>query len=112
MRKTMDNSMLEQWYEQVILPNYREIDVAEIRWKDHGQIGSDAWAHYFEDANGREYVLVFEDFPGDTFLDDGLTHDVVPFDGEKTTLEFGVKNKEHTHYAANITGYFTLYRER
>ena len=57
------------------------------------------------------YVLVFEDFPGDTFLDDGLTHEVAPLDGE-TSIEFGVKNKEHAQYVPNITGYFTLYRER
>lgn len=107
----MDRKVIEQFYEHVILPNYHELDAATIRWKDHGRIGSDAWAHYFEDAKGREYVLVFEDFPGDTFLDDGLTHEVVPLDGE-TSIEFGVKNKEHAQYVPNITGYFTLYRER
>lgn len=92
----MDHKVIEQFYEHVILPNYHELDAATIRWKDHGRIGPDAWAHYF---------------PGDTFLDDGLTHEVVPLDGE-TSIEFGVKNKEHAQYTPNITGYFTLYRER
>ena len=48
----MDSNILEQFYEHVILPNYHELDAATIRWKDHGRIGLDAWAHYFEDAKG------------------------------------------------------------
>ena len=44
-------------------------------------------------------------------MTDSLTHEVVPLDGE-TSIEFGVKNKEHAQYVPNITGYFTLYRER
>ena len=35
----------------------------------------------------------------------------LPLDGE-TSIEFGVKNKEHAQYVPNITGYFTIYRER
>lgn len=107
----MNNATLEKIYEQAILPNYQELDVANIRWKDHGQIGPDAWAHYFEDVKGREYALVFEDFPGSTFFDDDFTHEVVSLDGE-ISIEFGAKHTQHAHYAPNITGYFTLYRER
>ena len=107
----MDRKVIEQFYEHVILPNYHKLDAATIRWKDHGRIGPDAWVHYFEDTRSREYVIVFEDFPGDTFLDDRLTHEVVPLDGE-TSIEFGVKSKEHAQYVLNITGYFTLYRKR
>ncbi len=60
----MSNSFLEQFFEQVILPRYKDVvKFDEITWVDHGKAGLDAWAHHFR-ADGKEYVLLYEDFPG------------------------------------------------
>ena len=78
-----------------------------ITWKDHGKIDLDAWAHYFDDANGREYVLLYEDFPGSTYLDEQGTHEVLKI-GDQTSIQLAFSDKKEIE---NITGYFTLYRE-
>ena len=77
-------------------------------WKDHGKIGLDAWGHYFEDSNGKEYVVVFEDFPGNVFLDDKLTHEIVKI-GDDSSVKLDVSGSK---YIPNVTGYFTLFREK
>lgn len=104
----MNNIFLEQYYENVILPQYNnEVRLKKISWKDHGKIDLDAWAHYFEDENGIEYALVYEDFPGDTFLNDNLTHEIIECEQESSinvTIEPGKQ-------VDNVIGYFTLYRE-
>ncbi len=105
----MSNKFLEQFYENVILPQYGDkTGFKSIAWKDHGKVDLDAWAHYFEDENGREYVLLYEDFPGSTFLDDGLTHEVVRR-GNETSLQLSLDDGIKIE---NIIGYFTLYREK
>lgn len=106
----VDNKFLEHYYEYVVLPQYgSDLDLKTLTWKDHGKIDLDAWAHYFEDSDGREYVLLYEDFPGSTYLTDGLTHEVVRVNGQ-TSLEllFSDGNKK----IDNLVGYFTLYREK
>lgn len=105
----MNSGFLEQYYEKVILPLYVEtITFSSIRWKDHGKVGADAWAHYFEDENGREYVLLCEDFPGSDYLNDDLTHDAVPV-GEQMSVHVSLSPEKTVE---NIFGYFTLYKER
>jgi hypothetical protein len=104
----MDNKALEAYYENNILPKYAGlISFKQITWKDHGQIDLDAWGHYFEDADGHEYVLLWEDFPGSSYLDDDATHDVVMIDGE-SSLHYPDKEG---HSTVNLYGYFTLYKE-
>lgn len=50
----MSTSLLEQYYEIVILPLYTDIvSFSSITWKDHGKIGLDTWTHYFEDEVKR-----------------------------------------------------------
>ena len=66
------------------------------------------WAHYFK-SNGKEYVLVYEDFPGNTDFDDGLSHEVVKR-GDETSIE--LRFSDDTKQVPNLTGWFTLYRER
>lgn len=107
----MDDKSLEQFYEKNVLPRYSEVidvDLSKIIWKDHGKVDLDTWAHYFEDQNGREYVLLWEDFPGSTFLDDNLTHEAVMIDDE---MSIHYINGE-VSAAPNISGYFTLFREK
>lgn len=105
----MDNTLLERYYETVILPLYGDaIKLSEISWKDHGKVGQDSWAHYFEDESGREYVLMYEDSPGNDYLDDGLTHDIVKC-GDQTSVQI-VSSPERT--VDNVVGHFTLYAER
>lgn len=105
----MDNNLLEQFYENVILPQYsEEVKFEKVTWKDHGKVDLDAWAHYFDDESGREYVLLYEDFPGSTFLNDGLTHEVVKL-GDESSLHVAVDPGKQI---VNLTGYFTLYREK
>jgi hypothetical protein len=105
----MDTLFLEQFYETVILPQYVETVVFKtIAWKDHGRVGPDAIAHYFDDENGREYVLLYEDFPDGTPFGDGLSHEVVLCkDEESLNLSFEVQRQ-----IENILGYFTLFREK
>ena len=105
----MNNKFLEQFYEYVILPRYKDvISIDGVVWKDHGKIELDAWGHYFDDIHGKEYVLVYEDNPGSTFLNDGLTHEVIKL-GDKTSLKLAFDDNKEIF---NITGYFTLYREK
>jgi hypothetical protein len=104
----MNEKFLEQFYEAVILPRYAGIvKLDEITWVSHGKIGLDAWAHYFK-AGGIEYALVYEDFPGSTALDDGLSHEVVKL-GDETSIE--LKFSDETKQIANIPGWYTLFRE-
>lgn len=105
----MNLQFLEQFYENVILPQYSGVVFDSITWLDHGSVGPDAFAHYFKTAANQEYVLVFEDFPGEVAFDDGLSHDIVPASGNNS-LKFG--GEVPFKYIENITGYFTLYIER
>lgn len=105
----MDNEFLEQYYSKVILPLYRDVvTFSQITWKDHGKVGLDAWAHYFEDVSGREYILLYEDFPGSDYMNDDLTHDIVKC-GNETSVRVTISTDRNID---NIAGYFTLYAER
>ena len=105
----MDTEFLEQYYQKVILPLYKdEINLTDITWKDHGKVGLDAWAHYFDDSTGREYVLLYEDFPGEDYLSDDLTHELVKC-GSEPSLQTSLSDESKID---NIIGYFTLYREK
>lgn len=105
----MDANFLEQYYEKVILPLYSSVATFKnVTWKDHGQVGNDAYAHYFDDENGREYVLLYEDFPGGDYLNDDLTHDILPYK-EETSVKVSI---ESAGAIDNIAGYFTLYQEK
>lgn len=105
----MQDSFIEQFYENVILPRYGEnININNIRWKDHGKVDLDAWAHYFDDENGREYVLLYEDYPSGSFLDDNLSHELVKI-GEETSIGLSFNDEKEI---PNITGWFSLYREK
>lgn len=105
----MDTNFLEQFYEKVILSQYVDLDFGPITWIDHGRVGPDEFAHYFQDSRGHHYVLVFEDFPGGVPFDDGLSHEVVLVNG-KTTVRFS--GEVPFKYIENISGYFTLYQEK
>lgn len=105
----MNTNCIEQYYETVILPLYAsEISFSSIVWKDHGKVGLDAWAHYFEDETGHEYVLLYEDFPSGEYLSDGLSHDIVTINNE-TSVQI-TSNPERI--VDNLLGYFTLYTEK
>ena len=104
----MDTVFLEQYYEKVVLPLYKDPSINVVLWKDHGQVGPDNWAHYFEDADGTEFVLLNEDTPSGTYLNDDLTHDIVPVPGSNSSaLQVTLGNT----WIPNISGYFTLLRE-
>jgi hypothetical protein len=104
----MDTSFLEQYYEQVILPQFKDsVSFEQINWKDHGKVGLDSWAHYFEDENGVEYILLYEDYPTGEYLNDNLSHTIVKISGEPT-LQTTLSNNK---IIDNIVGYFTLYKE-
>lgn len=100
---------LEQYYEQVILPLYKDASIKVSSWKDHGQVGPDNWAHYFEDSNGVEYVLLNEDHPSGTYLNDDLSHDIVPVSASDTS---SIQVAIGENWIPNISGYFTLLKER
>lgn len=105
----MDISFLEKYYQTVILPQYSTEDFSSgVNWKDHGKVGLDTWAHYFDDKSGREFVLLYEDFPGNEYLSDDLTHDIVLCQGE-ICLQVSASTDG---LVDNMLGYFTLYKER
>ena len=105
----MNNRFLEQFFENVILTRYEgSFDISGIKWKDHGKVDLDSWAHYFVSKVGKNYVLLFEDFPGNSFLDDGLSHEIIKIDGQNS-ISIAFKDGK---YIPNITGYFTLYSEK
>ena len=105
----MDDSFLEQYYEQIVLPLYvKAISFTTIKWKDHGKVGPDTWAHYFEDETGREFVLLYEDFPGGDYLADGLSHDIIVI-GNESSVQISASTNT---LVDNIFGYFTLYAEK
>ena len=90
----MTNEFLESLYENVILPRYSDQVVFEkIIWKDHGKFNQDAWAHYFDNENGREYVLVYEDDPSMSQFDDGLTHEMIHF-GKEGSLKLSFSDNK------------------
>lgn len=105
----MDIKFLEQFYEKVILPQYGSTVFDNVTWIDHGAIELDSFAHYFRAGDSRDYVLVFEDFPGNIAFDDGLSHDIVLVNNE-ISIRFG--GDPPFKYIENITGYFTLYKEK
>lgn len=105
----MDTKFLGQYYETVVLPLYGDgLDISGITWKDHGRAGQDTWAHYFNDVDGREYVLLYEDFPGSEYMNDELTHELIPC-GDEVSLRI-LASSEKT--LDNLLGYFTLYRQK
>lgn len=105
----MNDDFLEKLYEIVILPNYPEINIESIRWKDHGKVDLDAWAHYFDDENDIEYVLLFEDYPSGSFLADGLTHELIET-ANRASIRYSLDTP--FKYVENLTGYFSLYKEK
>lgn len=104
---TMDNSFLEHYYETAILPQYTDVHFETIAWKDHGKVGLDTWAHYFEDQTGREYVLLYEDFPTGEYLNDDLSHEVIP-SGNQPSIQVALSTDKKIE---NLVGFFTLYKE-
>lgn len=106
---TMDNAFLEQYYEKVILPLYKDEAIKAATWKDHGQVGPDNWAHYFENEQGVEYVLLNEDYPSGAYLNDDLmTHETIRVPGTgSTALQVSYDN----NWIPNVSGYFTLFKE-
>ena len=104
----MNDKFLEQFYENVILPRYKDaITFGDITWIDHGKVGLDTWAHYFQ-SNGKEYALLNEDFPGNEYFNDDLSHVIVELDGKSSMrLSF-----DDDFEIPNVNGWFTLYKER
>lgn len=104
----MNNESLEKYYEEAVLPRYASVQLfREITWIDHGKVDNDAWAHYFK-SNGTEYVLLYEDSPGGSFLDDNLSHELITIDGESSVNQRFRGKKD----VPNLAGWFTLYKEK
>lgn len=104
----MDNHSLEQYYESTILPLFHNNVTTAITWKDHGRVGLDTYAHFFEDADGVEYILVNEDFPGSEYPPDDLTHEMVL---APNTNDGIVEIATEREWRPNVSGFFSLYRE-
>jgi len=105
----MTDQFLEQFYENVIFPRYKDsVTFGKITWIDHGKVGLDAWAHHFKAEDNREYVLLYEDFPDGSYLNEDLSHEVVKVGNEiSIQLKFGDDAE-----IVNITGWFTLFVEK
>lgn len=106
---SMDNTFLEQFYESVILPRYAKVvDFGKITWVGHGKVDLDAWAHHFQ-TNGKEYTLLYEDFPGGAYLGDGLSHEPVKL-GDEVCIELKFSDTDHFQIE-NVLGWYTLFTE-
>jgi len=104
-----DNKFLEKFYERVIIPRYGDsIARGSVEWIDHGKVGLDSWAHHFR-ISGIEYTLLYEDFPDGSYFQDDPTHELVKCNGE-TSIE--LRFSDETNQIPNLTGWFTVYRER
>jgi hypothetical protein len=108
----MNDVQLENYYSSDILPRFTSVELGDIAWKGHGKVGPDACAHYFDDAAGREYVLLYEDYPaGEPFID-GLSHEPVPYEADNAIEgALYIQPVNGNGQVDNLTGYFTLYRE-
>jgi hypothetical protein len=104
-----DNKFLEQFYKNVIIPRYKTIDTSRIEWIDHSKTGLDTWAHYFR-FDGKEYVLLYEDFPGGEYINDELSYEIVKL-GDKTSIKVEFKDDEDFEIV-NVLGWYTLYRAK
>lgn len=104
-----DEKFFESFYSRVILIRYSQyFDASKIHWIDHGRLGdSYVWAHYFE-ANGAHYILLSNDYAKGSYLDDGLSHEIVKC-GTKNSIELNFSDNK---VVDNITGRYTLYREK
>lgn len=61
----------------------------------------------FKDKNEMQYVLLYEDFPGGEYFDDGLSHEAIKAgDDRSISLKF-----DNDSEIPNVIGWFTLYRE-
>ena len=101
-------SFLEQFYENVILVRYKDhISLNDIQWIDHGRIeDSYVHGHYFK-SNGEQYILLSNDYMKGSYLDDGLSHEIVRI-GDSTSIELNFNDNKEID---DITGRYTLYRE-
>lgn len=61
------------------------------------------------DLTEKEYVLLYEDFPGDEYFNDELSHEVIKVDG-KPSIE--LRFSDDAKQVPNVTGWFTLFREK
>lgn len=105
----ISNKFLEEFYENVVLPKYsKSFYTSNINWLSHERIDeSYAFAHYFK-CNEKEYALLYEDFPGDTYLKNGAPYEIIKC-GDKTIIQLcSSDNKE----IDNVLGWFALYREK
>ncbi len=102
-------NIFEVIYQNVILPRYSDyLDINDIRWIDHGRVDdSYVTAHYFE-SNGQHYILLSNNYTHGTYLDDGISYEIVKC-GDKTSIEL---NFSDNHKIENVTGKYTLYREK
>lgn len=104
-----NQEFFETFYEYAILPKYAtSLNLTDIKWIDHSMLDDSlVLAHYFE-SNGKQYILLSNDYSGGSYLDDGLSHEIIMY-GDKTGFRlYFDDNKE----IDNITGYYTLYREK
>jgi hypothetical protein len=105
----MDEKFLERFYETVVLPRYAGVvRFDKVKWVSHGKVDPDAWAHYFQ-VDGREYALLYEDFPDGSYFKDGLSHEVVEL-GDEGSIE--LKFSDGGKQIPNILGWYTLFREK
>jgi hypothetical protein len=54
---SLEDRFIEEFYSEIILPRYYEVDWRTIRWDKHIKVGQDAIAHYFI-SRGRSYILL------------------------------------------------------
>lgn len=104
-----DDKFIEAFLEKAILPHYKDVvGFNDVKWISHGKVNLDSWAHYFNFGD-TEYALVYEDSPGDSYLADGLTHEVVILQDGNKCLELRFSDKKSVD---SITGWYTLFKEK
>lgn len=95
-----DYKLLEPALEQEVLAKY-DLPAGTTWWRSHDTIGLDDVAHYFTHGDSK-YVLVWNDFPNETFIhEEGL---------DPVFVQGG--SDEWLHITAGeLRGYYSLYRD-
>lgn len=91
---------IEPLLESDVLARY-DLPEGKVSWRSHDMIGLDDVAHYFT-LDGSNYVLVWNDFPNETFIHEERLPPVRVRGGSDEWLHIET---------GDGAGYYTLYKD-
>jgi len=104
---SLEDRFIEEFYSEIILPRYYEVDWQTIRWDKHIKVGQDAIAHYFI-SRGRSFILLTAVHDSHVDFTPSPMYELVKYhDREYVELRF-----DDGMYIPDIIGTYRLYAER